>query len=80
MQLGKFFLADTFAVIPKEHTVFRFEVSVPSTGGEEEAPIGTGLERSPPHSLIFELHGSQLRIRPVERATKKFKQQPLDEL
>ena len=31
-------------------------------------------------SLIFELHGSQFENRPVDRATKKFKQHRMDHL
>lgn len=57
-----------FAAIPKEHTVFRFTVSLPkpAEGGEDPKP------------LVFELHGSQFENRPVDRANKKFKWRNID--
>lgn len=37
-------------------------------------------KRQARRQLIFELHGDQLEIRPIERATKKFKWKPMDYL
>jgi ribonuclease P protein subunit POP4 len=49
--------------VPKEHTVFRFEVPF--------APeIGEGKPREP---LAFEIYGSQFETRAPDRATKKFR-------
>ncbi|KAK3619606.1 hypothetical protein LTR56_023891 [Elasticomyces elasticus] len=51
-------------IMPKEHTVFSFEVPLESKedGGEEPKP------------LIFEIHGSQFENRATDRANKKVKQ------
>ncbi|KAK4951813.1 hypothetical protein LTR10_009733 [Elasticomyces elasticus] len=51
-------------IMPKEHTVFRFEVPLEpkEDGGEEPKP------------LIFEIHGSQFENRATDRANKKVKQ------
>jgi ribonuclease P protein subunit POP4 len=48
--------------IPKEHTVFRFEVSLPAEEGEET-----------PKPLVFEIFGEQFQTRAPERANKKFR-------
>lgn len=53
--------------MPKEHTVFRFEVPLAEKKGKEE-------QMSPPlKPLVFELHGSQFENRAPDRANKKFK-------
>ncbi|KAK4898925.1 hypothetical protein LTR27_003656 [Elasticomyces elasticus] len=51
-------------IMPKEHTVFRFEVPL--------EPKEDGGER--PKPLIFEIHGSQFENRATDRANKKVKQ------
>ncbi|KAF1919716.1 Rof/RNase P-like protein [Ampelomyces quisqualis] len=48
--------------IPKEHTVFRFEIEIPEKEGEE---------RQKP--LVFELFGEQFQTRAADRANKKFR-------
>ncbi|KAK5681496.1 hypothetical protein LTS10_006028 [Elasticomyces elasticus] len=55
---------DELKIMPKEHTVFRFEVPLEpkEDGGEEPKP------------LIFEIHGSQFENRATDRANKKVKQ------
>ena len=53
--------------VPKEHTVFRFEVPFDI---EERAEGEKGQERKP---LLFEIHGSQFESRAPDRANKKFK-------
>lgn len=53
-------------VIPKEHTVFRFEI--PRPGGEEGK------------DLVFELHGNQFIYRAADRANRKFKAHFLPDL
>ncbi|EKG16303.1 hypothetical protein MPH_06478 [Macrophomina phaseolina MS6] len=58
--------------VPKEHTIFRFEVPLGSTGE------GRGAEK--PKSLVFELHGSQFENRAPDRANKKFKQHVMPDL
>jgi ribonuclease P protein subunit POP4 len=68
-------------LVPKEHTVFRFEVpfqedeQAKATDGQEgdmtvEASEGKKKTREP---LIFEIHGSQFETRAPDRATKKFR-------
>ena len=52
---------DVVKSVPKEHTVFRFEVPL---GGEGEA------ERKP---LVFEIFGEQFQTRAPDRANKKFR-------
>ncbi|KAL1636167.1 hypothetical protein SLS58_009935 [Diplodia intermedia] len=59
------------ATIPKEHTVFRFEIPLGSEGGE-------GAKK--PRNLVFELHGSQFENRAPDRANKKFKQHAMFDL
>lgn len=48
--------------IPKEHTMFRYEVSVPKKEGEEEK-----------RPLVFEILGEQFQTRGADRANKKFR-------
>lgn len=64
-------------VVPKEHTVFRFEVPRPGSrdGGGEEGEGGKGAG-----NLVFELHGDQFRYRAVDRANRKFKTHFLPDL
>ncbi|KAH9831886.1 hypothetical protein Tdes44962_MAKER08894 [Teratosphaeria destructans] len=52
-------------VVPKEFTVFRFEVPLEEVEGQ-----GGGEGRRP---LVFELHGSQFETRAPDRANKKVK-------
>lgn len=63
------------AAIPKEYTVFRFEIPQPQ--GEPSDGADTGKK---PANLVFELHGSQFMNRATDRATKKFKQRNLSDL
>ncbi|KAF2458914.1 Rof/RNase P-like protein [Lineolata rhizophorae] len=55
-------------LIPKEHTVFRFEIPL----GESNEESSTE-NQNPPKRLIFELHGDQFIVRAGDRANKKFK-------
>lgn len=55
--------------MPKEFTVFRFEV--PLNDEDEDGDSDMSEQRKP---LVFELHGSQLESRAPDRANKKFKQ------
>lgn len=48
--------------IPKEHTMFRFEVPIPTKEGEEEK-----------RPLLFEIFGEQFQTRGPDRANKKFR-------
>jgi ribonuclease P protein subunit POP4 len=48
--------------IPKEHTIFRFEVPMLAAEGEEA-----------PKPLIFEIFGEQFQTRAPDRANKKFR-------
>ncbi|KAK3053067.1 hypothetical protein LTR09_005693 [Extremus antarcticus] len=60
---------DVLKTVPKEHTVFRFEVPF-----EEGKTVGEGgeeiLQQKP---LVFEIHGSQFETRAPDRANKKFR-------
>jgi ribonuclease P protein subunit POP4 len=64
---------DEVKTVPKEYTVFRFEVPPPGSAGavDGEGPRGEG-ERGR-KNLVFELHGDQFQHRAVDRANKKFK-------
>lgn len=70
-----------FTALPKEHTVFRFTVPLPSTAEPQKEGQGENQEKSTPSGskpLVFELHGSQFENRPVDRANKKFKWRNID--
>lgn len=67
------------AAIPKEHTIFRFTVPLPTVAAE--AAEGEKKDRAEvAKPLVFELHGSQFENRPVDRANKKFKWRNVDYL
>lgn len=53
---------DELKTVPKEHTVFRFDVPLEKREGEEEK-----------RPLVFEIYGSQFESRAPDRANKKFK-------
>ncbi|THY49771.1 RNase P/MRP, p29 subunit [Aureobasidium pullulans] len=55
--------------VPKEYTVFRFEVPF-----VEEHNDGDTQMADPQKPFIFELHGSQFQNRAADRAARKFKQ------
>lgn len=59
---------DTRKLIPKEHTVFKFEVPQPGREGKEKK------------NLAFELHGNQFIYRAADRANRKFKTHFLPDL
>lgn len=70
------------AAIPKEHSIFRFTVPLPTA---ERTDVEDGKQSqdavaSVPTPLVFELHGSQFENRPVDRANKKFKWRNVDYL
>ncbi|EME39181.1 hypothetical protein DOTSEDRAFT_179614 [Dothistroma septosporum NZE10] len=52
---------DVIKRVPKEHTVFRFDVPFEEKEGEEKKP------------LVFEIYGSQFEVRAPDRANKKFR-------
>jgi ribonuclease P protein subunit POP4 len=76
---------DEVKVLPKEHTVFRFEVPLPSSA-ELSGMLGKKGEARPggasanEKNLVFELHGDQFRHRATDRANKKFKAHFLTDL
>ncbi|KAF4159797.1 hypothetical protein CNMCM6936_009155 [Aspergillus lentulus] len=61
---------DEVKTIPKEQTIFRFTVPLPSAD-DEDTVMSDGDKAK--KALTFELHGSQFENRPVDRANKKFK-------
>ncbi|PYI28470.1 putative ribonuclease P complex subunit Pop4 [Aspergillus indologenus CBS 114.80] len=78
---------DQVTLIPKEHTVFRFELPLPFSspeGGKDAAGDGVDGDQGQAQAqdqqkkLVFELHGSQFQNRPVDRANKKFKWRNVD--
>jgi ribonuclease P protein subunit POP4 len=72
---------DELKIVPKEHTVFRFEVPPPRSvdeGGSEGQK--EGVDQAVKKNLVFELHGDQFRYRAVDRANKKFKTHFLPDL
>ena len=76
-------MAKRDVVIPKRHTVFRFEIPQPEAKDDEAdmAAEDPNIDhQSQPRVLEFELHGSLFEHRPAERATKKFKPRNLPDL
>ncbi|KAJ4355341.1 hypothetical protein N0V95_003016 [Ascochyta clinopodiicola] len=53
---------NTVKSVPKEHTVFRFEIPVPCEDGAEV-----------PRPLVFEIFGEQFQTRAPDRANRKFR-------
>jgi ribonuclease P protein subunit POP4 len=53
---------NTMKSIPKEHTVFRVEIPLPTKEGEET-----------PKPLVFDILGEQFQARAPDRANKKFR-------
>ncbi|KAJ4352584.1 uncharacterized protein N0V89_007933 [Didymosphaeria variabile] len=53
---------DKVKVVPKEHSVFRFEVPSPRTEDEEEK-----------RPLVFEILGEQFQTKAADRANRKFR-------
>jgi ribonuclease P protein subunit POP4 len=74
--------ADEVKIVPKEHTVFRFEVPPPGSAdaGDGVREKGGGICQAENKNLVFELHGDQFRYRAVDRANKKFKTHFLPDL
>jgi len=54
--------------VPKEHSVFRFEVPRSVSDSSSDA---TDASTKP---VVFEIHGSQFENRAPDRVNKKFKQ------
>ena len=69
-------------VLPKEHTVFRFEVpeGPPVTQQKEDTMDVDSEPKKVVKNLVFELHGEQFQHRAVDRANKKFKQHFLPDI
>jgi ribonuclease P protein subunit POP4 len=64
---------DRLKLVPKEGTVFRFEVPVPGQevgGGEGQ---GQGQEEEQMSKMVFEIHGEQFQFRSADRASRKFR-------
>ncbi|KAJ5939292.1 hypothetical protein N7466_002426 [Penicillium verhagenii] len=75
--------ADEVKTIPKEHSIFRFEVPFPASmaSGSDSAAAGQQQQKQQgPKPLVFELHGSQFENRATDRANKKFKWKNIDYL
>ncbi|KAF3483098.1 ribonuclease P protein subunit p29 [Arthroderma uncinatum] len=76
--------------VPKEHTMFRYEIPLPpasdSEARQKEAPDEDSTQLKSQETdklekrLVFELHGNQFENRAPERANKKFKWKNLDYL
>ncbi|KAI7554771.1 RNase P/MRP, p29 subunit [Hortaea werneckii] len=68
-------MRDEVKVLPKEHTVFRFEVPFEDDGVEEKTGEGDGAvkEEEKRKPLVFEIQGGQFENRAPDRANKKFR-------
>ena len=76
---------DQVKIVPKEHTVFRFNIPRRGRHCEEKAEegvvtegekgkVGKGEQNGEgKRDLVFELHGNQFIYRAVDRANRKFK-------
>jgi ribonuclease P protein subunit POP4 len=74
---------DEVKLVPKEHTIFRFEAPFPARPSEkqdEEGVTPLGTEPARKKDLVFELHGDQFQHRAPDRANKKFKTHFLPDL
>jgi len=77
---------DRVRMILKKGAVFRVVLDLPSkdqataSSDTADAQDLTTTDTLTKRRLIFELHGDQLEIRPIERATKKFKWKSMDYL
>lgn len=60
-------------VLPKEGSLFKFEVPVSEEGGDGDATEPENGVLKQERNLVFELHGEQFKNRAVDRANKKFK-------
>lgn len=70
-------------MIPKKHTVFRFEIPQPTTKTEEPGGGTKSIDKVedlPRQALVFDIHGSRFEQRATNRATKKMKQQSMNDL
>jgi ribonuclease P protein subunit POP4 len=67
-------------IVPKEHTVFRFEVPPPRSSDEVDCGGSKEEGESGKKNMVFELHGDQFQHRAVDRANKKFKTHFLPDL
>lgn len=56
-------------LVPKEGTVFRFEVPPQAKGGQEQ----DASKKDQLGSMVVELHGEQFQFRSADRASKKFR-------
>ncbi|KAI7266710.1 RNase P/MRP, p29 subunit [Hortaea werneckii] len=68
---------DEVKVLPKEHSVFRFEVPLEHEGEGEQKQTGEGdegmVKKEEPKPLVFEIQGGQFENRAPDRANKKFR-------
>lgn len=68
-------------LVPKEGTVFRFEVPVPAAASTaEDAGAGAGPgegqaqgQQEQMSTFVFEIHGEQFQYRSADRASRKFR-------
>ncbi|RMX95989.1 hypothetical protein D0868_11427 [Hortaea werneckii] len=71
-------MRDEMKVLPKEHTVFRFEVPfeddrVEEKTGEDDAAVKKKEEEEKRKPLVFEIQGGQFENRAPDRSNKKFR-------
>lgn len=85
---------DKVRMIMKKGTFFRVVIALPTEhedvdggnsnesgeDGEMKDDSKAAAAEKPKKQLMFELHGDQLEIRPIERAVKKFKWKAMDYL
>ena len=72
---------DGVKMVPKEHTIFRFEIPQLIIEDEDvEMEDGTPSLSTGAKNFVFELHGEQFQHRAIDRANKKFKPHHLPDL
>lgn len=69
---------DKVGTIFKKGSVFRVCIELP---GDEVIPAEEGeVQQKTKRQVVFEIHGDQIELRPIDRATKKFKWKPMNYL
>ncbi|KAK4115942.1 RNase P/MRP, p29 subunit [Canariomyces notabilis] len=67
-------LKNRLKLLPKEGTVFRFEVPVPAPAAQDGlSEEQAGQKQEHPSAMVFEVHGEQFQFRSADRASRKFR-------
>ena len=79
-QLDPAALVGGLKVIPKQYTLFGFDVVLPKKEPSQDGEMEVDNESQEVESIGFTLIGSRFEIRSVERSAKKFKNHAVDDL